>query len=464
MRGAPDDLSVQNQKRCLYNLKFSMFRFQSRAADRLLAALVTGALCVIFSERGFAEPIDILRAGAARLDITPIEPVTLAGYASRTNLSRGVHDPLSARAVVFARGNRKLVLVSIDNLGFYNDTATPLRQVVLEACKLEPSELFLCAIHTHSAPALTLNPEKDHPNNVAYTKWLQGKLVDVVRQACERLAPAQFGVGSGSSPVGVNRREVTRDDTGKSQIVLGRNPLVMTDREVQVLKVVRLDGGEPMAVVFDYPTHSTSLGPGNYLVSGDIHGLAAQFVEKYLGGEVVTPEFAGASGNIDPWVRVLPEFRTTNGWLPEPVLMGTMLGEEVERVFEGIKNMSTNGPIRTVFKPSELPAKSRADAQTQEAAKSKTINVTVACVGDVAFVGLGGEVFNELGKAIKTGSPFRTTFVLTHCNGAAGYMPTRPSYEDGGYEVQSSAFAPGAGEQLVEETLRLLRDLKNAQD
>jgi hypothetical protein len=398
------------------------------------------------------------------MDITPTQPVTLAGYASRTNVSRGIHDPLSARAIAFAQGDRKLVLVSIDNLGFYNNTASPLREEVLQACGLEPSGLFLCAIHTHSAPALTLNAEKGHPNNVAYTKWLQGKLVEVVRQALDRLTPVQLGVGSGSSPVGVNRREVTQDNTAKPRIVLGRNPWAMTDREVQVLKVARADNRDPLAVVFDYPTHSTSLGPGNYMVSGDIHGLAAQFLEKYLGGDVVTPEFAGASGNIDPWVRVLPDFRTTNGWVPEPVLMGTMLGEEVERVLEGIKNSTANGPMRTAFKTIGLPGKPGSEEQPADAARPATINITVARLGDIAFVGLGGEVFNELGKAIKSASPFRTTFVMTHCNGAAGYMPTRPSYEEGGYEVQSSPFAPGAGEQLVEEATRMLHELKDAKD
>jgi len=74
-------------------------------------------------------------------------------------------------------------------------------------------------------------------------------------------------------------------------------------------------------------------------------------------------------------------------------------------------------------------------------------------------VGLGGEVFNELGTAIKAASPFRPTFILTHCNGAAGYVPTRSSYPEGGYEVQSSSFAPGAGEALVDEAVRLLKDL-----
>jgi hypothetical protein len=239
---------------------------------------------------------------------------------------------------------------------------------------------------------------------------------------------------------------------------------VVTDREVQVLKVARVDSGETVAVLFAYATHSTSLGPRNYLVSGDIHGLAAQFLEKYLGTDVVTPEFAGASGNIDPWVRVLPEFRTSNGWVPEPVLMGTMLGEEVGRVLEGIKDSATNGSIGTILKTVELPGKPRGASQAEDTSAPAKFNVTIGRIGETAFVGLGGEVFNELGKAIKSASPFRTTFVMTHCNGAAGYVPARASYEEGGYEVQSSPFAPGAGEQLVEEVTRLLRELKEARN
>jgi hypothetical protein len=435
----------------------------SRAASQALTVLLW-MTCLILPRSVPAAAEDVLRAGVARIEITPTQPVTLAGYASRTNVSQGVHDPLSARVVAFAHGDRKLVLVSVDNLGFYNGTANPLRQAVLEACRLAPPELFLCAIHTHSAPTLTLDVQKGHPNNVAYTKWLQGKLVEVVRQALDRLAPVQLGVGAGSSPVGVNRREVSQDNAGKSRIVLGRNPWAVTDREAQVLKVARAEGSDPLAVLFAYATHSTSLGPNNYLVSGDVHGLAAQFLEKYLGAEVVAPGFAGASGNIDPWVRVLPEFRTNNGWVPEPVLMATMLGEEVGRVLERIKNSATNGPIRTVFKSIELPGKPRGQTQATGAGQSATFNVTVGRVGDIAFVGLGGEVFNELGKAIKSASPFRSTFLMTHCNGAAGYVPTRPSYEEGGYEVQTSPFAPGAGEQLVEETTRMLQELKEARD
>ncbi|HSA00747.1 MAG TPA: neutral/alkaline non-lysosomal ceramidase N-terminal domain-containing protein, partial [Candidatus Paceibacterota bacterium] len=290
---------------------------------------VLSCVCVLLvtTDLSFAED-QPLRAGASRIEITPAQPVTLAGYASRKELSQGVHDPLSARAVAFSQGGNRLVLVSIDNLGFYNGTAEPLREEILNACRLQPSELFLCAIHTHSAPTLTLNPEKGHSNNVQYTKWLQAKLVEAVRSALDRLEPAEIGVGSGSSPVGSNRREVVQDNTGQTRIALGRNPSLLTDREVQVLKINGANRGELRGALFAYSTHSTSLGPGNSLISGDVHGLAEQFLERYLGASVVAPGFAGASGDIDPWYRVLPGFKTTHGWIPEPVLMGTLLGQE----------------------------------------------------------------------------------------------------------------------------------------
>lgn len=398
----------------------------------------------------------ILRMGTSRNDITPAEPVALAGYESRKELSRGVHDPLSARVIALEQDGRRLVLVSTEVLGFYDGTAAHMRKAIREACQLRPSELFLAAIHTHSAPTVTLESAKQPASNVAYTKWLETRLVDAVKQALSSLAPAQLGSGSGSSPVGANRREVVQDSGGASRICLGRNPAMLTDREVQVLKVRRTGASGLAAVLFAYATHSTSLGPRNYLVSGDVHGLAAQFLERHLGDGVLAAAFAGASGDIDPWFRVLPEFKTSSGWIPEPVLLGTMLGEEVAHVLNGIQDSVANGPIKTAFKTLRLPGK--ANGKTAAAAPTE-LNLTVGCVGDVAFVGLGGEVFNEIGRAIKVASPFARTFVITHCNGAAGYLPTSQSYPEGGYEVQSSSFGPAAARQVIEEAVRTLKEL-----
>lgn len=444
-----------------HGLISSLILFPPPRVSRSLSLVVCCLTMLTGAERDLATAAE-LRAALGKIDITPTQPVRMGGYESRKDPSRGVHDPLGARTLVLENSGQRLVLVSIDVLGFYNGTAEPLRQAILEECHLKPSELFLCAIHTHSAPILTLDAQKGDPNNVQYTKSLKDRLVELVRAALKNAGPVRATVCFGSSPVGVNRREVVQENATTSKVLLGRNPLKMTDREVQVLKLIRFGEDKLVGAIFAYSTHSTSLGPKNYLISGDIHGTAEQFLEHYYGNGMVAPGFAGASGNIDPWVRVLPDFRTNNGWIPETVLMGTMLGEEVARVLEGTQVPLTNYAIRTLFKTISLPAKQPSDTASQASTNSTAaINITVGCLGEIAFVGWGGEVFNEIGLAVKKGSPFSHTFILTHCNGAAGYLPDRESYNDGGYEVQSSRFGSGAAEALAEETLQMLRALND---
>jgi hypothetical protein len=398
-----------------------------------------------------------LKAGVARIDITPDKPVQMSGYGSRKGLSTGVHDPLSARVLAFEAGGKRLVLVSTDVIGFYDGTADYLRNALLSELQLQPSELFLTAIHTHAAPSLTLNKEKDHLNNVEYTEALKGKLVEAVRQALGCMEPAGIGLGVGSCPVGGNRRELRVANDGKTSIVLGRNPDGITDKEVLVMEVAKANG-TPLAVAFDYATHGTSLGPGNYAISGDVPGLAEQFVEKILGFDTIAPAFIGASGNIDPWFRVLPGFNEEPGWIPEPVLLGTLLGEEVVHVYRGIKETTSTDKIKTGFVTLRLPPKPQENASPVKI-DGPALNVTVARLGDVAFVGLGGEVFTEIGMAIKAGSPCRHTFVITHCNGAAGYLAPKEAHVQQGYEVTTSPFAPQAADLVVREAIRMLHDL-----
>jgi hypothetical protein len=399
-----------------------------------------------------------LRAGAAKIDITPEKPVTMSGYAGRKGLSTGVHDPLSARAVAFEANGKRLVLISTDIIGYYEEVGSVMRQAIQAECNLQPSELFLCGIHTHSAPTPTLNRERGHANNVEYTEALKPKLVEVARKALANMEAVKLGVGVGSCPVGGNRRELRVTNNGESSIVLGRNTYGTTDKEVLVVKVAKADGA-PKAVLFDYATHGTSLGTGNLTISGDVPGLAEQFVEKILGSDVVAPIFVGASGNIDPWFRVLPKINEEPGWIPEPVLLGTFLGEEVVTVYRAIRQTNSADKIATNFVTLQLPAKPPEAGSTEKKRDSVPLNVTVARIGDIAFVGLGAEVCTEIGMAIKAGSPCERTFVITHCNGAASYLPTKEMYVQDGYEVKTSPFSPQAADIVIRESIRMLHDL-----
>jgi len=87
-------------------------------------------------------------------------------------------------------------------------------------------------------------------------------------------------------------------------------------------------------------------------------------------------------------------------------------------------------------------------------------DVTVMTLGqDVAIVCLPGEIFVELGLAIKQGSPFRTTIVIELSNCVETiYIPTRAAHAGGSYEVTNSAVQAGSGEMLVEAALGLLKE------
>jgi len=77
----------------------------------------------------------------------------------------------------------------------------------------------------------------------------------------------------------------------------------------------------------------------------------------------------------------------------------------------------------------------------------------------VAVVGLPGEVFVDLGLAIKRASPFPTTLVIELCQDAPGYIPTKKAFAEGSYETVNSRIAPGGGEMMVEAAVRLLKAL-----
>jgi len=94
------------------------------------------------------------------------------------------------------------------------------------------------------------------------------------------------------------------------------------------------------------------------------------------------------------------------------------------------------------------------------AGKPQEVEVQVIVLGsEVAWVGLPGEMFAELGLAIKKRSPFRYTMIAELANGAIGYIPDRRSYAEGNYEPASARCAAGSGEKLVESALKLLEEL-----
>jgi hypothetical protein len=101
----------------------------------------------------------------------------------------------------------------------------------------------------------------------------------------------------------------------------------------------------------------------------------------------------------------------------------------------------------------------RRDRRVDQGAGELHTHMTLLSIGDLVLVGVPGELFAELGIAIKANPYFRHTLVLGYCNDLVGYIPTREAYEVGGYEVETSRVAQGSGELLVHLALAHLAEM-----
>src|SRR5439155_14659434 len=222
------------------------------------------------------------KAGFATVMITPEKPVPMAGYAARTKPFEGVAQDIYAKALALEdRQGHRAVLVTTDLIGLARAVAEPVYKRIQEKTKLARNQILLSSSHTHSAPTLSIEERaeggvtpEDSRNTVAYTRDLQGKLVEVAAQAISRLQPAQLSWGSGVAHFAMNRREFT-----PRGVILGVNPRGLVDRSVPVLRVDSADG-KFRAVLFDYACHNTTLTQTNFSLCGDYAGFAQAYIQE----------------------------------------------------------------------------------------------------------------------------------------------------------------------------------------
>lgn len=101
----------------------------------LLAAIMPGA------ERG------ALRAGAARVDITPPADAALpmSGYAGRTQGFKGIHDHIYARAIVLDDGTTQAALVAWELISAPDSVWTELAPRIAAETGIRQENLLLAA-------------------------------------------------------------------------------------------------------------------------------------------------------------------------------------------------------------------------------------------------------------------------------------------------------------------------------
>jgi len=402
-----------------------------------------------------------LKAGCARVDITPPIGVWLSGYGHRNKPSDGVCDPLYAKALVLDDGHSKVAIVCTDLLWVPLEITNRVRKTVTKKTGIPEQNILICATHTHFGPKLD-RPTKSWPDSadskidVSYINKLQRKLAESIVQAVEDLEPSRLGVTKGQAPELVyNRRTRNPDGVVEMTFRLPASSDTLTfgptNPEVPILRVDDASG-ETLATFVNFACHPVSGAKEEdafYSISADYPGYVAEVVEKVQGGLCLFS--LGTAGNMNP-VRL----NRTNPRLK----IGRALGAEVlHRIqFAGMTDaVKLDALKKQVMFPLKKDLAPDRIMDVDKGETSLTTEMHAIRIGDIYLLGLPGEVLLEIGLEIKEKSGIENLFIISLANDACGYVCHREAYKEGGYEPgRGTNLAGGAGELMVKEALDLL--------
>ena len=379
-----------------------------------------------------------LKAGAAKVEITPAVGTPLAGYSKRHGKpSTGIRDPLYVRAIALSDGEDTVVFISADILIFPRPLAEAIFKQLTADLKIPRQAVILSATHTHSgmgaiAPGF-LHELVFGQYDPKVAEGLKARVVWAVRQALEHQEFVEWGASS-DSLLGVTENR--------------KHPLGPIDPKVGVFLLNTMKG-QPLAVVVNAAAHPTTLRSDDFRFSADFPGELTRLVEEAYPGSICL-FINGAAGDLRP----------SGG-----------LGDDPE---QKLKRFSRALAERTVGLVNQMTLKPKGDLVTWgwriqlpppqmrlgfmpiptligRLMRPGSTYLNLIALDDTLFVPLQAEMTTDLGQLLryKLFLQGKQPFLLGYANGYLGYAVTPGEYKDGSYESWMTWYGPSFGELMV---------------
>lgn len=418
----------------------------------------------------------------------------------RQGRSTGVYRDLFARALVLDDGDTRLAVVSMEICGIPVVVLNEVQRQVSGLVGIPAEALLINSTHNHTAPDILLGVT---PEWRIYAAYLGDLVAGTVYEAAHAMRPAVSGHANGAlEGWTVNRQYKERP----------------VDNEIGVLRVDE-PNGTPVARVVNYAAHGVCDG-GQYLEwSADYSGELCSIIEEVDEGAVAI-HLQGAAGDIHPFDWWFGNLESEHLHTHEDTAkFGEAIAREALRASVSVVPGS-NVELAAISAPLELPrrqvpwtigaaeklhakltkglGKYSGDvwpdrtttanaaelhpelygngANELKLANSQQlppveIEVQALRIGDLVISAHPGEMFNELGLAIKEGTPDERPWVASYSSEYIGYVSNRRPYTELAtvpldeivdmkryrrfYGTTTSPFAPEAGEMLVETAIDL---------
>lgn len=364
-----------------------------------------------------------------------------------------IYDELFVRAIAFRSEENTALFVEFD----LDKAPDPdgNKSAIEERFGIAQENILLFAVHTHTAPICSVRPYEGMNSREnkpleqqeamrRYEELVREKMLQAVDRALASLQPVRIGWAMGKSYINVNRCQdffvEQPDSTVRTCCSLGANFEGPADHTLFVLKAESLQG-EPVAFFVNFPVHccvmigNDSDAKGGVGISGDIAGVTSQMMEEKYGA--VSIWSSGAAGDVNPLFMnqyYYPD--PQNGASCEHHVQGAEAAIAALKVLSGRHFADINETVRRirceterakigaacgwsktegrrVVKKGKEPG-APVEIFTGEGVEPYPIRVHPVVIGDVAFVGISGELYTTLGWEIQKVSPASHTCIINH--------------------------------------------------
>ncbi len=428
---------------------------------------------------------ELLQVGYARMDITPTEPVPLAGLGNTSKrMSTSVRDQLYTTCVAFTDADGETALMfNADLISAKPVETEAIRKAIFEKCGVPEDCIMLSNTHSHSVPD-TANENIEYI--ARYNEMKLGQYVAAAEAALADRKPAQMYVGRTTAERLNFIRHYKRDEDGKPYAHT-REP----DPTLQMVKIVR-EGGEDI-LMMNWQAHPClGLRYDRLCVSADYIGAVRSYLEETTGAKFIF--FQGAAGNHNVRSKLKGECPTMDiedyGKLlgyRAMVAMADMVPVEGGKVKSSRRTLTltidhtedhmiadaqivrdfwnkTNDRKATdaMAKQYNINSPYHAGAIFRRYSLPQTQEMSIDCVsvGALGFACAPYEMFCENGQFIRNNSPFDVTFVVTCCNAVNAYLASKQAFDYGCYEKDNRKFVRGTAEMVAENFVDMLKEMK----
>lgn len=443
-----------------------------------------------------------MRAGFAKVDITPRVGVEMLGFGAYLNRHAiGIRDRLWARAMAVEADGTRVVIVSLDLCGIAGPLVARIRALIAAETGVAAAHIMVHGTHTHSAPAafptvgwgdqdapyLELLPHRAARACIAAVRNLQEAVMAHAEVPCEG--------------IGLNREydvdapplaDVLKDDWRPAKPEL-------TDTTCHVLRVSAADG-RLLGFVSHFSCHPVVCCQLTRYIHGDYPGVATGMLERENPGTIGL-FLQGAHGDVNSCCVHKPEVES----LLALDVIASRFANSVRRGLAAARPLATR-PVRAlgrqaVFsrKALDLPSLKRRLAAAealfaQPAATDEDSKLRMSVVyavnlrrliaalergdslpvsselqgfrlGALVVLGTPFEVFQAIRNDVRAARLAPITWVLSQTNDAQGYALDRTAAARGGYAADDAPMIMGAPpfaaihDELVAALLALQQDL-----